>query len=102
MSDYRIKVGLELNDDIKELIHEEIIRQLKEYQNCSVLTSEDNFIWTEVRRDNESSNVIYTPEKLIFYKDDKGKYTFKNEKNEIYELRQEINELKCKLNTLLK
>lgn len=30
MSELKIKVGLELDDDIKELIHKEIIRQLQD------------------------------------------------------------------------
>lgn len=73
MSELKIKVGLELDDDIKELIHKEIIRQLQEYSKCSVVTNGDNHMWSVVHKDDESS-----------------------------ELRQEINELKCRINALVK
>lgn len=73
MSELKIKVGLELDDDIKELIHKEIIRQLQEYSNCSVVTNGDNFTWSTIHKDDEIS-----------------------------ELRQDINELKCEFNAIVK
>lgn len=73
MSELKIKVGLELDDDIKELIHREVIRQLQEYSNCSVMINGDNFTWSVIHKDDEIS-----------------------------ELKQDVDELKCKFNALVK
>lgn len=102
MSEFKIKVGLELDDDIKELIHSEIIRQLKEDSNFSVVAYGDNFTWSVIHEDDKTSKVIYSPNKLVFTKDDEGGYVFKKDKNDINELKQEINELKCKVDKLIK
>lgn len=92
MSELKIKVGLELDDDIKELIHREVIRQLQEYSNCSVMINGDNFTWSVIHKDDETSKVFYTCDK----------YTFKKDEYDINKLKQDIDELKCKINTLIK
>lgn len=64
MSEFKIKVGLKLDDDLKELIRKEIMRQLQEHSNYSIVMNSDNYIWSKVCKDGKSSELTYTPEGL--------------------------------------
>lgn len=102
MSELKIKVGLELDDDIKELIHKEIIRQLKEDSNFSIITYGDNWSWSEVHKDGESSISMYTPEGLIFNTDER--YAFKKENTvdeKLKQLENYISALQSKISMLM-
>lgn len=102
MSEFKIKVGLELDDDINELIHEEIIRQLKEDSPYSLVTYGDNYTWSEVHKDGELSEVMYTPKGLLFNTDER--YAFKKENTvdeKLKQLENHISALQSKISMLM-
>ena len=96
MSDLKIKVGLELDDDIKELIHKEIKKQLVEKSTYSTITFGDNYVRSEVTKYGKSSKVILAPESTI---------TFKIENNldeKLKELETNMLALQSKITTLMR
>lgn len=86
MSDYKIKVGLELDDDLKELIHKEIIRQLQEYLNHSVVMNANNFTYS----DDELAHML------------EGLYccSFRENNNKHWDVQEIINKLQQEIDCL--
>ena len=102
MSEFKIKVGLELEDDIKELIHKEIVKQLQEYQNSSVVTYGDNYIWTSVYENRKSSAVKHTDRGVSFYINNNEAHDEIEIQHIINKLNQEVNILKTEVNGLVR
>ena len=97
MSELKIKVGIELDDDMEEVIRKEIMRQLQGYSNYSIVMNSDNYMWSKVCTDGKSSELMYEPKGLYAYN-----FRENNSEDEINKLKQQICELNYKVDMLIK
>lgn len=62
MSDFKIKVNMELSDDLKDSIQKEVEKHLKE----SVIKMDgESYMWTKVTDGNKSSEMITTKGSVV-------------------------------------
>lgn len=62
MSDLKIKVNVELSDDLKDLIQKEVEKHLKE---SVVKMDGESYVWTKVTDGNKSSEVTITKDSVV-------------------------------------